>query len=105
MVEVFLNQGDAENLNQRFIYDRHAYNELFCKSKLKGDDMDWGKLLNSDKVTVTEFAAIILYLVHNNIAFEVTFAPRNQFEFATLQLTVFLNPRLNTSIQITLTDR
>jgi len=67
--------------------------------------MDWGKLLNSDKVTVAEFAAIILFLVNSNIAFEVTFEPRNQFEFARLQLTVFLNPRLNTSIQITLTDR
>jgi len=67
--------------------------------------MDWGKLLNSDKVTVAEFAAIILFLVNSNIAFEVTFEARNQFEFARLQLTVFLNPRLNTSIQITLTDR
>lgn len=67
--------------------------------------MDLGKLLCSDKVTLAEFVALFAYLVKSNIAFETVFTPRNQFEFATLELTVFLNPRVNTSIQITLTDR
>lgn len=67
--------------------------------------MDFWDLLRSDKITVAEFAALFLYLVKSNIAFELTFTPRNQFEFATLELTVSINPRVNTSIEVILTDR
>lgn len=66
---------------------------------------DLGKFLCSDKITVAEFVALFVYLVKSNIPFEITFTPRNQFEFATLELTVSINPRVNTSIEITLTDR
>jgi hypothetical protein len=67
--------------------------------------MDWGKLFCSDKVTVAEFAAVFVYLVKSNVPFVIAYEPRNQFEFANLQLTVSINPRMNTSIQITLTDK
>lgn len=67
--------------------------------------MDFGEFLRSDKITVAEFAALFVYLVKSNIPFELTFTPRNQFEFATLELTVSLNPRVNTSIEVILTDR
>lgn len=67
--------------------------------------MDWGKLFCSDKVTLAEFIAVLVFLVHNNTPFEVIFLPRNQVTFATIQLTVTLNPHVNTSIQITLTER
>lgn len=67
--------------------------------------MDFGDFLRSDKITVAEFAVIFMYLVKSNIPFELIFTPRNQVEFATLELTVIINPRVNTSIEITLTDR
>jgi hypothetical protein len=71
----------------------------------RGDDMDWGKLFCSDKVTVAEFAAILVFLVHSNVPFEIIFEPRNQLEFATLRLEIAINPRMITSLEITLTDR
>lgn len=67
--------------------------------------MDFGEFLCNDKITVAEFVAVFVYLINSNVPFEITFTPRNKLEFATLELTIWLNPRINTSIEVTLTDR
>lgn len=69
---------------------------------MKIDDI-FERVKKGEVITVTEMLSIITLLINSNTAFQLVFAPKSQTSFATLQLTLSINPKMTTSVTITLT--
>lgn len=57
-----------------------------------------------DPLTPEELLTLIVQLIRSNAAFQMIFTPKTQTLFATLQLTITINPKMSTAVIITLTN-
>jgi hypothetical protein len=63
------------------------------------------RVKKGEAITAGELLSLILVLIRSNTAFTLAFVPRTQTAFATLQLTIIINPKLSTAVIITVTDK
>lgn len=62
------------------------------------------RVKKGEAITVAEILSLLTVLIQSNTAFQLVFTPRTQTAFATLQLTIVINPKLSSAVTITLTN-
>jgi hypothetical protein len=62
------------------------------------------RVKKGEAITVAEMLNLLVVLIRSNTAYQLVFTPKTQTAFATLQLTIIINPKMSTAVTITLTD-
>lgn len=62
------------------------------------------RVKKGEAITVSELLSLLTVLIKSNTPYQLVFTPRTQTAFATLQLTITVNPKLSSAVTITLTD-
>jgi|GEM_PF-2587585 len=62
------------------------------------------RVKKGELITTAEMINFLIILIRSNTAFQLVFEPKTQTVFATLELTITINPKLSTAVTITLTD-
>lgn len=62
------------------------------------------RVKKGEAITVAEMLSLLTVLMQSNTAFQLVFTPRTQTAFATLELTIVINPKLSSAVTITLTN-